>query len=96
MNGPADADDRTPTGCVTELHRLHRRGLVGARGGRTGDDRRLAGELSPGVAWAAIVASAVLLGVGQLPPSATLYGSLTPSVVAFVLFVAVALGLVVS
>lgn len=42
------------------------------------------GELSRGVAWGAIFAAAVLFGVGHLPTAATLYGSLTPSVVAFV------------
>ncbi|MFC7068843.1 CPBP family intramembrane glutamic endopeptidase [Halobaculum lipolyticum] len=42
------------------------------------------GVLSAGVAWTAILVSAVLFGVGHIPAAQTLYGELTPSVVAFV------------
>ncbi|MFC7098929.1 CPBP family intramembrane glutamic endopeptidase [Halobaculum marinum] len=42
------------------------------------------GRLSSPVAWAAILVAAVLFGVGHLPTAATLYGELTPDVVAFV------------
>ncbi|WP_277555982.1 CPBP family intramembrane glutamic endopeptidase [Halobaculum limi] len=47
----------------------------------TGSER---GNVSAWVAWTAIVASAVLFGVGHLPTAATLYGGLTPAVVGFV------------
>lgn len=42
------------------------------------------GRLSSPVAWVSILVAAVLFGVGHLPAAATLYGGLTPSVVAFV------------
>ncbi|GAA0204703.1 CPBP family intramembrane glutamic endopeptidase [Halobaculum roseum] len=60
-------------GLMSALAAIGRRMTGGARG-----------ELTSGVAWAAILASAVLFGFGHLPTAVTLYGSLTPSVVAFV------------
>ncbi|MFC7228881.1 CPBP family glutamic-type intramembrane protease [Salinirubellus salinus] len=45
---------------------------------------RRAEALSPALAWTAIVGSSVLFGVGHLPAALTVYGALTPAVLAFV------------
>ena len=51
---------------------------------RTVGRSRESESLPPALAWTAIVVSAVLFGLGHLPAAATVYGALTPAVVAFV------------
>ena len=45
---------------------------------------RGAGDLSDGLAWAAVVAAAVLFGIGHLPNALVVYGELTTEVVVWI------------
>lgn len=56
--------------------------------------QRRDGAPTPAVLWAAVVGSSLLFGAGHLPAAAALVGSLSPSVVAYVVLANSAFGLV--